>query len=392
MVIMLLDHTRDFVHNDTLRFDPTDLSRTYPALFFTRWVTHYCAPVFVFLAGTGAYFQLARGKKKSDLSKFLVTRGLWLIFLEFTLVRIAAFWEFNLSFLGVAQVIWALGWSMIVLALLIHLPVRVIAAFGLAMIALHNTLDGITVAQWQGPDSPVPDALAKLWMILHTGGAFPVAGWPSPVVFVLYPLIPWIGVMAAGYAFGRVYGWSPEQRRRKLMQWGIAIAAGFVVIRLVNLYGDPNAWSVQKTTAMTVVAFLNTQKYPPSLLYLMMTLGPALIALSLWERYNAGAGEAVRRNWLVCAFITYGRVPLFFYLLQWPMAHGAGLVLSQIAGKETGYLFTAPGPGFSPPPDAGFDLWLVYLAWIMGAILLYPLCRWYAGVKARRTHWWLSYV
>ncbi len=392
MVIMLLDHTRDFVHNDALRFDPTDLSRTYPSLFFTRWVTHFCAPVFVFLAGTGAYFQLARGKTKAELSTFLVTRGLWLIVLEFTLVRIAAFWEFNFSFLGYAQVIWALGWSMVVLALLIHLPMRAIAVFGLAMIALHNTLDGVSVTQWQGPGSPVPDLLDKLWIILHSGGAFPIGGWPSPVVFILYPLIPWIGVMAVGYVFGRVYDGGADARRRKLLQLGLAITAGFFVLRLLDVYGDPNGWAPQKTALMTVVSFFNTQKYPPSLLYLMMTLGPGLIALSLWERYNVPAGESVRRNSLSKAFITFGRVPLFFYLLQWPMAHGAGLALSLLAGKDTGYLFTTPGPGFNPPPEAGFDLWVVYAAWVIGAIMLYPLCRWYAGVKARRTDWWLSYM
>lgn len=391
MVIMLLDHTRDFVHSEALRFDPTDLTRTWPLLFYTRWVTHFCAPVFVFLAGTGAYFQIARGKTKAELSRFLITRGLWLIFLELTVIRLNIFWDFDLQFLGMMQVIWTFGWCMIVLAGLIHLPLRITAVFGLLMIAFHNLADVVTVAGWRGPGSPVPNALEKLWTILHQGGFFPIAGWPSPVIFILYPLIPWIGVMAAGYAFGRVYDWPADERRKKLMQWGVAITLGFVILRLTNIYGNPGDWAVQKSASMTVVSFLNLQKYPPSLLYLMMTLGPALIALSLWERFNAPAGDT-RLNWFTSAFVTFGRVPLFFYLLQWPTAHLAGYLLSIAAGKPTGVYFGFQEPGVSLPPDVGFSLGVVYAVWIAGTLLLYPLCRWYAGFKARRTDWWLSYL
>ncbi|HEX2721664.1 MAG TPA: heparan-alpha-glucosaminide N-acetyltransferase domain-containing protein, partial [Gemmatimonadaceae bacterium] len=260
MVIMILDHTRDFVHSASYQFDPTDMSRTYPLLFFTRWITHFCAPVFVFLAGTSSYFQIARGKQKKELSLFLIKRGFWLILLELTVVRIVAFWQVDYRFLGVMQVIWVLGWCMIGLAALIHLPLRVIAWFGIGMIAVHNLFDSVTVAPWQGPGSPVPGALAKLWLVLHQSAAFPVAGWPSPVVFILYPLIPWIGVMAAGYALGRVYDWPAEERRRKLLRWGLAITVGFVLIRLTNLYGDPGEWSVQKSAPMTIVSFFNVQK------------------------------------------------------------------------------------------------------------------------------------
>jgi uncharacterized membrane protein len=387
MVIMLLDHTRDFVHADALRFEPTDMARTYPILFFTRWITHFCAPVFVFLAGTGAYFQIVRGKPKAELSRFLVTRGLWLIFLELTVVRIGSFWDFGFEFLGVMQVIWALGWCMIVLAALIHLRLRYIAAFGIAMIALHNLADGIRVAEWQGPGSPVPSAIAKLWMVLHQGGAFPIAGWPSPVIVMFYPLIPWLGVMAAGYAFGRVYDFPRDERRRMLLRWGIAITAAFVLLRLSNVYGNPVGWSVQNSAAMTVVSFLNNEKYPPSLLFLMMTLGPALIFLSLTENLNDGG---VKRG-LSAALITFGRVPMFFYLLQWPVAHSFGYFLSLVTNKPTELYFTE---NFSSdiPANHGFDLWVVYVCWIAGTLLLYPLCRWYAGVKARRRDWWLSYL
>ena len=394
MAIMLIDHTRDFVHHDTFFFDPTDMTKTYPALFFTRWITHFCAPVFVFLSGSGAYFQLARGKPKAELSRFLLTRGLWLIVLEFTLIRFLVLWNLDYAqFLGMAQVIWVFGWSMILLAGLIYLPLRVVAAFGIAMIALHNLLDPIRVTQWQGPGTPAPGLLGSVWMVLHQSGVVLPFGFPGPVWFILYPLIPWLGVMTAGYTMGAIYDRTSEERRRWLVRWGTAITIGFVLIRATNLYGDPGKWSVQKNAAMTVASFFNLQKYPPSLLYLMMTLGPALLALALWEKYNnrsqaeAGSPGAIGR-----ILITYGRVPLFFYILQWMYSHGAGYVLSLAAGKPTFIYFQLPGPGETTPPNVGFDLWAVYAVWIVGVLLLYPLCKWYASVKARRKDWWLSYI
>lgn len=392
MVIMLLDHTRDFVHRDTFLFDPTDMTRTYPILFYTRWVTHFCAPLFVFLSGAGSYFQLARGKSKSELSRFLVTRGLWLIVLEYTVIRFLVFWNFDVtSFLGFAQVIWVLGWSMILLAALIHLPIRAIAAFGIAMILIHNAFDGVRVTQWQGPGTPFPTGLSALWMVLHQQGVLLPFGFPGPVWFILYPLIPWFGVMAAGYAFGSVYNMPAAERRRWLIRWGAVITVGFIVLRATNLYGNPGDWAVQKSAAMTVVSFLNVQKYPPSLLFLAMTIGPGLLALAWWDRYNA-SDASPRPNPIARGLITYGRVPLFFYILQWVMAHSMGYLLSLAVGKPTSIYFNLPGPGNPPPPGAGFDLWVVYAAWIAGVLLLYPVCRWYAGVKARRRDWWLSYL
>src|SRR6266496_355730 len=243
MVIMMLDHTRDYVHSGALLFDPLNLSKTTPWLFLTRWITHYCAPVFVFLAGTGAYLQFARGKSKRELSRFLVTRGLWLIVLEFTLVRIGAFFNLDYRFLGVMQVIWVIGVSMIVLAALIHLPLRVVTGFGLLMIALHNLLDRFHVQGWHGPNSPVPGVGAKLYIILHQPyEAFPIFGFPSPVVFVLYNLVPWIGVMAAGYGFGALYQMDVARRRRLLLTIGGLATVLFLVLRAINHYGDPSAW------------------------------------------------------------------------------------------------------------------------------------------------------
>jgi uncharacterized membrane protein len=383
---MMLDHTRDFVHNAALRFDPLDLSQTNTLLFLTRWITHFCAPTFVFLAGTGAYLQLVRGKSKRELSRFLITRGLWLILLELTVVRLGAFFSFDPRFLALLQVIWAIGVSMIVLAALIHLPVRVIAAFGIAMIALHNFLDKFPVQGWRGPGTPVPSVGSKLWMILHQPGLFPVASFPSPIVFVLYPLIPWIGVMSAGYAFGALYQMEKTRRRRWLVTIGASAIFLFIVVRAIDRYGDPSAWSHQKNIIFTVLSFLNTTKYPPSLLFVLMTLGPAILALAWFESKKVSPGA------LRSAFVTFGRVPLFFYLLQWPTAHGISVLLHLAFGKPVRWLFQTPIDWSNAPTGVGFNLAVVYVCWIAGVLLLYPLCKWFAGVRQRRRDWWLSYL
>lgn len=389
MVIMMLDHMRDFVHSGVFFFDPTDLTKTTTAVFFTRWITHFCAPVFVFLAGTGAYFQLARGKSKQELSRFLVTRGLWLIVLEFTVVRLGMTFSFDYRFFGMMQVIWVIGVSMIVLAALIHLPLKVTAGFGIAMIALHNLLDRFQVAGWQGPDSPMPGLGAKLWMILHQPfSVFPILPFRSPVVAVIYPLIPWVGVMALGYAFGSLYQKDSMQRRRWLLIIGGIATALFVVLRAINLYGDPSGWSPQKNVLFSLMSFLNTTKYPPSLLFLLMTLGPAMLALA-WFETNKTLIGGLRK-----ALVTFGRVPLFFYLLQWYTAHLIAVVAGLIAGQGVAWQFESPIDRFSHPPPSGvgFRLWVVYVCWIIGVLLLYPPCKWFAGVKARRKDWWLSYL
>lgn len=386
MVIMMLDHTRDLVNAQAFQFDPTDVTRTSVALFFTRWITHFCAPVFVFLAGTSAYLQRMRGKPLGELSMFLVKRGFWLIVLEFTVVKFAMWFNIIPTYLATLQVIWVIGVSMIVLAALVRLPVWVSGAFGVAMITTHNLFDGVQVAGWIGPDSPAPSAAAKLWIVLHQGGPMPVAGWPSPVVLALYPLIPWIGVMAAGYAFGKIYEWDSPRRRRFLVQLGGACVTAFVAMRLINHYGDPSPWASQSSLAKTYISFYNVTKYPPSLLFLLMTLGPAFLALAAFER---STGTSKVRT----VFVTYGRVPLFFYVLQWVTAHGMAVLLSLVAGKSVAYLFMNPPDIFTnAPKDAGFPLWTTYLAWLVGVAALYPLCRWFAGVKSRRRDWWISYL
>ena len=394
MVIMMLDHTRDYIHYAVFQFDPLDLSKTTTALFLTRWITHYCAPVFVFLAGTGAYLQFTRGKSKKDLSWFLVTRGAWLIVLEVTVVRVAAFFNLDPHFLFLLQVIWVIGFSMVVLAALIHLPVKVIAAFGLIMIAGHNYFDRYRVVGF--PQNLTPSWGAKLWMLFHQPGLFPIGPrFPSPVVFVLYPLIPWIGVMAAGYAFGALYKKDAATRRRWLWIIGGGATLLFILIRAVDRYGEPLHWARQKNLVFTVLSFVNTTKYPPSLDFLLMTIGPAIVGLVFFEPARAAvasasssAGSFVRRF-----FVTFGRVPLFYYVLQWVTAHTIAILLHLTFGKPVRWLFQTPASWFANPPTGnGFSLIVVYVAWIAGVLLLYPLCKWFAGVKARRRDWWLSYL
>ncbi len=384
MVIMMLDHTRDFFHNAVAQFDPLDLSQTNAMLFFTRWITHFCAPVFVFLAGTGAYLQFSRGKSKRELSRFLLTRGLWLIFLEMTVLRVLLWFNLDLHFVGVLQVIWAIGVSMICLAALVHLPTRAIAAFGIGMIALHNLLDSFRVAQ--GPNLPPPGFWQSVWLILHQPGIIFFA--QGVYLLVLYPLIPWIGVMAAGYAFGSLYKLDAERRRTILLKLGFGLILLFVIIRATNLYGDPQKWHVQKNALFTLLSFVNVTKYPPSLLFLLLMLGPAIAALALFEKM--GRGPISR------ALITFGRVPLFFYLLQWATAHTLAILAGYFAGQSVAWQFTTllnkPRSNPSAVGFVGFNLFVVYVAWAAGVLLLYPLCRWFAGVKQRRRDWWLSYL
>jgi uncharacterized membrane protein len=382
MIVMLLDHTRDFVHHGAMTSDPTDLSTTTIPLFFTRWITHYCAPTFIFLSGISIYLQKLKGKSNRELSWFLFTRGLWLIVLEFTVVRFGFVFNLDYSFFGAGQVIWVIGLSMIIMALLVWLPKAVIAVYGLALVLFHNLLDGIQIHPAPGA---APDVGQMLWFVLHQGGPIPLFGGAT-VGFILYPLIPWTGVMALGYVVGTIYAWDGERRRKWLFVIGSIVTAAFVLIRLVNIYGDPSRWSYQDQWSFTVLSFLNTTKYPPSLLFLLMTLGPALIVLALTDRMK---GKAI---WQRIAII-YGRVPMFYYLLQFPVAHALAILLSLAAGKSVGYYFlNFPASFASAPPDAGFSLGTVYVVWLVGLLILFPLCFWYGNYKFRKKHWLLSYL
>jgi uncharacterized membrane protein len=370
MVVMALDHARDYFHS--ARFDPLDLRQTTPILFLTRWITHHCAPTFVFLAGTGAFLSLGRGKSRSDLSKFLLTRGLWLVFLELTVVRFG--WVFNLDYsFTFVQVIWAIGWSMICLAGLIFLPRWGIAVVAFGMIGLHNAFDGVEPATL--------GSFGWIWQILHVQS--PIIYSPGRVFFVAYPLIPWIGVMAAGYLFGSLLRKEERARRRSLYLLGFGLIAGFLGIRAMNVYGDPHPWSVQGTAVNTVLSFIDTHKYPPSFLYLMMTLGPAIAVLPLLERWKGG----------VPSFLTvFGRVPLFYYVLHIYLIHLCALVAAVILGMNPALFLTDPFGGEGWPASYGFGLPVVYLVWFGIVLLLYYPCRWFADVKRRRKDVWLSYL
>ena len=382
MVIMMLDHVRDYFHYGTYVFDPTDLTKTSVALFFTRWITHYCAPVFFFLAGTGAYLRRARGATRSEISWFLASRGLWLIVLELTVIRVLITGDVFPNGTYVGQTIWALGWSMIALSVLVYLPLGAVATIGAVMVLIHNAFDGLKIPTC-APGTPQCGAGDLVAHVLHVQGLIQLS--PKGVVLLaLYPLIPWIGVMALGYVFGRLYTMDAVVRRRILLRLGLGLTTLFVVLRATNLYGDPARWSAQPRPGFTALSFLNVTKYPPSLLYLCMTIGPAILLLAFMEREH--------RSSLGRAIVTYGRVPMFFYVLQWIWAHGLAFPAFALAGKPTGPLFIF----HNNPPDvlarAGFSLGVVYVVWAVGVIALYPLCRWYAGVKRRRSDWWLGYI
>ncbi len=368
MVVMALDHARNFFSNTAFTIDPTNLAQTTPALFVTRWVTHFCAPVFVFLAGTSAYLWQARGRTKAELSRFLLTRGLFLIILDPTFVRFSWFWDLNWRF-TFGQVIWVIGWSMIVLAGLIHLQRWFVAVFAVGMIAAHNLFDGFLPSK--------DTAGGMIWRVLHARDL--IEPWAGFHFWVMYPLIPWIGVLAAGYAFGPIVTLDATRRRRWFLVLGLSMIVAFIVLRGLNLYGDPRPWEPQRDAMFSLFSFLNCEKYPPSLLFLLMTLGPGIAALAVFDRPLGPIGRPIA---------VFGRVPMFFYLIHAPLIHLlAGLAMMPRYGVET-FKFDP----MNPPPDYGFSLPVVYAAWIGVVVGLYFPCRWYAGIKQRRRDWWLSYL
>jgi uncharacterized membrane protein len=368
MILMALDHVRDFFGLPGI--SPTNLAQTTVPLFLTRWVTHICAPTFFLLTGTGAFLAL-RSKSVAGLSRFLLTRGVWLIVLELTFIRCLGY-QFNFDYhVTLLVVIWALGWAMVVLSALVWLPVAVVLAFGVALIAGHNLLDGVRSTN-------------PLWVILHSQGF--VVNRPGFVVFVAYPLIPWIGVTAVGYALGSVYRWDAQRRQATLLKIGLALTAGFLVLRLINMYGDPAPWTHQATPALTVVSFLNVTKYPPSLLFLLMTLGPALVLL---RALNRGTPPLLRPA------LVFGRVPLFYFVLHLTLIHLLAVILCYVQNGAVHWIFESPNLGaypFTPPPGWGVSLPVTYLIWVVVVVLLYPVCAWFARVRQRSGAWWLSYL
>ncbi len=374
MVLMAIDHVR--VYSGLPAGGPT------AGIFFTRWVTHFCAPVFIFLAGTSAFLYAQRHR---DLTRFLVTRGLWLILLELTILRVA--WTFNTDFTGynMAGVIWVIGWCMIALALLVHLrlpasagqarlPPAVVAAFGVIVIAGHNVIDFFPTFA----PAALQSNFSGLWKVLYLGFTAGPVALGRTELWILYSLVPWVGVMAAGYAFGAVMLLEPRRRTRTCLATGLGAVALFLVLRGLNLYGDPRPWQ-------TGLEFLNATKYPASLSFLLMTLGPTIAVMPLIEN----ARGAVAR-----CLTVFGRVPFFYYVLHIPLIHVLALIVSRVRmGEVSGWLF-ANHPMGPPPPPEGYvwSLPLLYLVWAIAIVMLYVACRWYADLKARRMEWWLRYI
>jgi uncharacterized membrane protein len=357
MIIMALDHTRDFFHLGTMSFRPNDLARTNAILFFTRWITHFCAPVFMFTAGLAAYYWLQKsGRTRSDLTKFLLLRGLLLIFFEVTVLRYGLF----LDLLGpplILTVLWALGWSMIILSVLIYLPIRVLTGLSIAVILLHNLADPIKQGGW-------------LWTILHQPGAIP---WHGIIIFPSYPLIPWFAVMAAGFCFGQVMSLEPAVRRKWIFSMGAAMTVAFFILRGLNVYGDPAPWTTE-FEGMSAVSFFNTTKYPPSLSFLLMTLGPALLVLGWFEgvRFSSAANP----------LLLFGRTPLFYFLAHMYVLHALAFLLAWFRYGTVAFLWKPmPSMGGDPktyPAGFGYELPAVYLIWLAVVVIMYPLCLWWS--------------
>jgi uncharacterized membrane protein len=372
MIVMALDHTRDFFSNATV--DPTDPMHSWPALFFTRWITHLCAPGFVALAGTSIYLQRQRGRSKNFMAKRLVTRGLWLIFLEIAVVSFGIFFTYHFHYL---QVIYAIGASMILMAALQYLPTWAVALYGFAVVGLHDLLDPIKLSRL--------GHFAGAWKLLVVPGPFLDHGrfW----ILDSYPVLPWSGIMALGYVFGMVVLLPASQRRRRCLQLAAVSLAIFAVLRFTNTYGDAIPFQHLGSFTRTTMSFFDVTKYPPSLLYVCATLGILLVLFALGD-------YALERRWIprgLGVIEVYGRVPFFYYVPHFYILHLAALFTMMIA---TGSVHVhAAIPLFNPaPPQATFSLPIVYLIWIAVVAVLYFPCRWFAGVKARRRDWWLSYL
>jgi uncharacterized membrane protein len=373
MLIMALDHARDYLHLDFFRGnDPLDFATTSTPLFLTRWITHFCAPVFVFLAGASIFFSGIKTDKKS-LSLFLLKRGLWLVAIEIIVITFG--WTFDPGYhLIVLQVIWAIGLSMVCMSLIVFLPKAIILLAGLALVFGHNLLDVY---------DKLPNTLSGfVWAVLHVQKLFMIDA--THRIVVVYPLIPWLGLMMLGYVFATLY--LPDIKKTKRRNVLTALGAGcmllFVLLRFGNIYGEPENWEVQKTTTFTFLSFINTTKYPPSLLYLLMTIGPSLLFLAFAENL---------KGWWVRATVIFGRVPFFYYIVHIYLLHIIAGILFFASGHTLADL-NFPGNTVTIPPDFGFHLWQVYIIWMVALALLYFPCKWYNNYKSTHNYWWLSYL
>lgn len=379
MILMALDHVRDFFHRGGMQFSPTDLARTTPILFLTRWITHFCLPAFMFTTGIGAFlWSQRRNKTNKELAGFLVRRGVLFVLLELTVLQFA--YDFNLPthYLILLLVLWIFGICLIPMALLVQLPVRWLAVLSISAIMLHNLLDKVA-----GPQS---GPAAWLWHVFHQPGLLTISGLP---VLVTYTLIPWLPVLAAGYCFGAILALPPDKRHKLTRNIGIVLIAAFIVLRTINQYGDPVPWTTQKSAVMTALSFLNCLKYPASLDFLCMTLGPTLLALAYFDGHPLG---------LTNPLVVFGRAPLFYFIAHLYIIHVALLFAGWLryGSKAASFMFnpvpSMGGPAQLFPPDFGWSLTVVYCLWVAVVVLLYPLCRWYARVKSERRSPILAYL
>jgi len=371
MVIMALDHVRDFFHNDAFLHNPLDLKTTTPALFFTRWITHFCAPTFLLLAGVSAYLMSLK-KSKAELSAFLIKRGFWLLIIELIITFAVTFNPFYNVI--VLQVIWATGISMIILGLLIWLPFPVILIIGFCIVFGHNLLDY--------PENLPNQKFGFWWDLIHHGRFTFYPYSQDHGILVAYAFLPWTGIMILGYCMGKLYAPAVNaiRRRKILIYTGLGMILLFFVLRAINDYGNPFHWSTQKNGLFTFLSFIDVQKYPPSLMYVCITLGPSLIFLALTEKVQ---------NKISSVLIIYGKVPLFYYVIHFFLIHTICVITLFIAGYSANEIVV---PQFPFRPQFGFDLWGVYLVWILVLIIMYPLCRWYSRYKDTHRQWWLSYL
>lgn len=373
MVIMALDHVREFFHRDAiLGRDPLDFNTTWSLLFLTRWITHFCAPVFVFLSGTSVFLYSQKEKTKKQVAFFLFTRGLWLMLAEIFIVNF--FWEFKFGYFLMLQVIWAIGLSMVVLAVLQFLPYKFLLALGILIICGHNLLDGIKIEQ--------PFIASISWSIIHVAHPYKIP--PHLLLFVAYPFLPWLGLMIMGYGLGKFYNKeiAVYYRKKRLLMAGIGAICLFIVLRFINYYGDMQAWSSQKTTLFSIFDFVKTTKYPPSFLYMLMTIGPSLVVLSLIENIS---------NRFTGIVVIFGKVPFFYYLLHVLLIHSIAFIFYFLSGNGSPNIDFTGSKNLTA--NVGYPLWVVYAIWLFVVIILYFPCKWYSRYKAGHSHnKWLSYL
>jgi uncharacterized membrane protein len=376
MIIMALDHTRDFFHAQAMTEDPLNPATTTPLLYFTRWITHFCAPVFVFLAGTSAYLQGLR-KSKKELSQFLIKRGFWLILVEIFVINFAFFFDLHFAVIGL-QTIWSIGISMIILGIFIWLPFPVILTAGLVIVLGHNALDFYEKSQGES------FGFSLGYNLLHRVGFHHL--WGNHNLLVLYPFLSWAGLMLLGYCFGKLLYRNEGAERKKWLVWlGTGIILFFIGVRISDVYGDPDVLSDMDKPLNSLYTFLEVAKYPPSLLYMCMTIGPALL-------FMAFIGNT--QNRLTRIITVYGRVPFFYYILHFYLIHLVSMIFFFARGHSfaEGMRNSGPNPNFLIPGE-GYGLGVVYLVWLAIVIALYPVCKWYDNYKTNhKEKWWLSYL